>query len=207
MKRFLKIVGGVILIVIIFSVMAGNQAKNVSQQSSTSSRAIVAATVPGTSRPTHGAGPTDTPSPTPTIVPTPTIEPGTAAENPAPFDQAVETDEVRVRVSNGRFESKVGFSKPKGGYKYLVFDARIEGMSTDETSYGQMSFSGQDADTGAGYDSEFIFTDNALGSDKLSKGEYVTGEVALEVQETAKRVIVKYDPNQFTPGDLYWMFE
>jgi hypothetical protein len=199
-QRFLKVVGGIILIVIIFSVMASNQAKKTGQQSS-SSQAVVATRIPGR------ASPSVTPGPTATLAPTPTVQPGTAIENPAPFDQEITTDEVKVQLSNGRFESKVGFSKPKGGYKYLVFDARIEGMNKNETSYGQMNFSGQDADTGAGYDSELLFADEALGSDRLSKGEYVTGEVALEVQETAKRVIIKYDPNQFTPGDLYWIYE
>lgn len=152
-------------------------------------------------------GPTRTAAPTATVVPTATVQPGTALENPAPFDQEITTGGVTVQLSNGQFQNKVEFSKPKGGYKYLTFDARIEGAGDEDTNYGPMNFSGQDADTGAGYDSAFVFAEDALGSDTLSKGEYVTGMVALEVQETAKTVIIRYDPNQFTPGDLYWIFE
>ena len=111
-----------------------------------------------------------------------------------------------MQLSNGRFANEFGYSEPKGGYKYLVFDARIEGIGPGDHHYGPDKFSGEDAKTGAGYDSAFVFGDGALGSDTLSPGEYVEGSVVLEVQETADRVIVKYDPALFSEEDLYWMF-
>jgi hypothetical protein len=144
----------------------------------------------------------------PTEAPTPVPIPlGTSADQPAPFTQPLAGGGVKVQLSNGRFENKFGFSKPKGGYKYLAFDARIEGDADDERFYSPSSFSGQDADTGAGYDSELTFEQNELGSDSLSRGEFVTGMVVLEVQETATRVIIKYDPLEFDPNDLYWIYE
>jgi len=131
--------------------------------------------------------------------------PGTL-ENPAPFSERLTGGGATVELLSGQFANEFGYSEPKGGYKYLVIDARIEGAGPDDHHYGPSNFSGQDADTGAGYDSAFVMGDGTLGSDVLSKGEYVTGTIALEVQETAERVIVKYDPKQINEEDLYWMF-
>jgi hypothetical protein len=139
--------------------------------------------------------------------PTATAVPGTTAQHPAPFGEKLTGGGVSVELSNGRFANEFGYSEPKGGYKYLIFDTRIEGTDNKEHGYGQMDFSGEDAKSHAGYDSALVFGNGALGSDRLSHGEYVTGSVALEVQETAKSVIIKYDPNQFTSDDLYWLFE
>jgi hypothetical protein len=86
-------------------------------------------------------------------------------------------------------------------------DVRIEGTGPSDHHYGASNFSGEDPDTGAGYDSAFVFGGDTLGSDTLSRGEYVTGTVVLEVQETAQRVIVKYDPVMFDPDDLFWSIE
>jgi hypothetical protein len=133
--------------------------------------------------------------------------PGYSAENPAPFDQRLAGGGAIVRLLSGRFVSELGFSTPKGGYKYLVFETRIEGDDPEVHGFSPLNFSGQDADTGAGYDSAFTSVENALGSDELSEGEYVTGTIVLEVQETAERVIVKYDPKPLDPEDLYWIYE
>jgi hypothetical protein len=132
---------------------------------------------------------------------------GYSAENPAPFDQRLAGGGAIVRLLSGRFVSELGFSTPKGGYKYLVFETRIEGDDPEGHGFSPLNFSGQDADTGAGYDSAFTSVENALGSDELSEGEYVTGTIVLEVQETAERVIVKYDPKPLDPEDLYWIYE
>jgi hypothetical protein len=151
------------------------------------------------------AGPTARPAPTSTPRPTPTPLPGTK-ENPAPFSQPLTGGGATVELLSGRFANKYGYSEPKGGYKYLVIDTRIEGAGSDDHHFSSSNFSGEDADTGAGYDSAFVIGDNALGSDNLSRSEYVSGTIALEVQETAERVIVKYDPKQFDEEDLYWLF-
>ena len=148
--------------------------------------------------------------PTPTVAPAPmeTQALGTSSENPAPFFETVTNGGSSVTPLNGYFATAYGYSTPKGGYKYLVIDATIECAGPDECNFNAMYFSGEDADTGAGYDSVvFVMADGMLGSDTLSPGEYVTGTVLLEVQETASRVIVKYDPKQFDTNDLYWLFQ
>jgi hypothetical protein len=136
-----------------------------------------------------------------------TTRPGYSVENPAPFDQRLSGGGAIVQLLSGRFVSEVGFSTPKGGYKYLVIETRIEGDDPEGHGFSALNFSGQDADTGAGYDSAFTSVENALGSDELSEGEYVTGTIVLEVQETAERVIVKYDPRPFDSEDLFWIYE
>lgn len=162
-------------------------------------------TITPTPRPTSTPAPTATPQPTRTPTPTPTPIPGTA-DNPASFFEPLTGDDVRVALLGGYFANAYGFSTPKGGYKYLVLDVRIEGVDEGEHSFSASDFSGEDPRTGAGYDSAFVLADGMLGSDRLSLGEYVTGTVVLEVQETATEVIVKYDPAMFDPNDLYWLF-
>lgn len=146
--------------------------------------------------------------PTPTPVPLPTQALGTTSENPAPFFEPVTNGGSTVTLLNGYFANAYGYSTPKGGYKYLVLDVRIDCASSDDCHANTMNFSGEDADTGAGYDSVvFAVAEGMLSSETLSPGEYVTGTVLLEVQETASRVIVKYDPKQFDTNDLYWIFQ
>jgi hypothetical protein len=156
--------------------------------------------------PTAAPKPTRTPRPRPTPAPTPTMTIGTASDNPAPFSQELIGGGARVALLNGFFTYELDYSTPQLGYKYFVLDVRIEGTDEDGHYYSFISFSGEDATTGAGYDSELVFTDTMLDSGTLSRGEYVVGTVVLEVQETAQRIIVKYDPAQFDPNDLYWLF-
>jgi hypothetical protein len=181
-KKRWKILGGIIVLLVIL-VLAGSRSSSPSRQSS-------------------GAGQANAPAAAPTRAAI-----GTTAENPAPFAEPLTGGGAKVQLLSGRLASEFGYSEPKGGYKYLVIETRIEGAGPDDHHFGISNFSGQDADTGAGYDSAFVLGDDTLGSDALSAGEYVTGTVALEVQETAKRVIVKYDPNKFNDEDLYWLFE
>jgi hypothetical protein len=157
-----------------------------------------------------------TQAPEASVAPTPTLPPiqtetqavGTSSESPAPFFETVTNGGSSVTLLNGYFTTAYGYSTPKGGYKYLVIDATIECAGPDDCNYNSMNFSGEDADTGAGYDSVvFVMAEGMLGSDTLSPGEYVTGTVLLEVQETAFRVIVKYDPKPFDTNDLYWIFQ
>ena len=147
----------------------------------------------------------------PTSIPEPTLPAnpvGTSSDDPAPFFQPVTNGGSTVTLLNGYFANAYGYSTPKGGYKYLVVDATIECAGPDDCNYNPMNFSGEDADTGAGYDSVvFVMADGMLSSDTLSPSEYVTGTVLIEVQETASRVIVKYDPKSFDTNDLYWLFQ
>lgn len=112
-----------------------------------------------------------------------------------------------VTLISAAFATEYGYSTPKGGYKYMVIEARVENVGGDEGTYGASRFSARDLETDALYDDTFTFGDGALGSGELSPGEYAIGVVVLEVQETATRVRVKYDPAFFDERDLYWVVE
>lgn len=178
---------------------SGQAAQGASEEEAADATQLVATQAPETSAP-----------PTPTVppIPTETQALGTSSESPAPFFETVTNGGSSVTLLNGYFANAYGYSTPKGGYKYLVIDAIVECAGPDACGYNSMNFSGEDADTGAGYDSVvFVMAEGMLGSDELSPGEYVTGTVLLEVQETASRVIVKYDPKPFDTNDLYWLFQ
>jgi hypothetical protein len=203
-----KIIGGIMIIFFIFAVgsRGGNENRhpaNVVRLSATSpargANSVTSTRVPAAKK---SPQPTRTPAPTPTPPPL-----GTTKQNPAPFSATLTGGGAKVQLLGGHFASEFGYSEPKGGYKYLVMKVRIEGADSESHNYGPSNFSGEDANTGAGYDSAFVFGDDTLGSDTLSRGEFVTGTVALEVQETADAVIVKYDPKMFNEEDLYWLFE
>jgi hypothetical protein len=177
--------------------VSGDNAQSVAAEQSEGSDTAAVQSVTTPERPTAVPEPTQPANPV-----------GTAGENPAPFFQPVTNGGSTVTMVNGYFANAYGYSTPKGGYKYLVLDVMIECAGSDDCNYNPMNFSGQDADTNAGYDSVvFAIADGMLSSDTLSPGEYVTGTVLIEVQETASRVIVKYDPKAFDTNDLYWIFQ
>lgn len=85
---------------------------------------------------------------------------------------------------------------------------QITNVDDDTHGYTEARFSAKDLDTDANFDDTFAFSDQPLGSGELSPGEYVIGQVVLEVQETATRIRVKYDPKSIGSGDeVYWLFE
>jgi hypothetical protein len=178
--------------------VAADDSQSVASQQSTETDTVTA-----TESVTTPEQPTAAPEPTQPANPV-----GTASENPSPFFQPVTNGGSTVTMVNGYFANAYGYSTPQGGYKYLVLDVTIECAGPDNCNYNPMNFSGEDADTGAGYDSVvFAIADGMLSSDTLSPSEYVTGTVLIEVQETASRVIVKYDPKSFDTNDLYWLFQ
>ena len=113
---------------------------------------------------------------------------------------------MAVTVESGYFDYGFANAIPRGGYKVLILQVTIENVSDDEKSYAAANFSGEDVDTGNGYDAVTLEDVGVLlGNDSLDPGEYVSGTVLLEVQETATQVIVKYDPQRGDPDDLYWL--
>lgn len=153
--------------------------------------------------------PTSTPAPTPTPLPTPTTTPipiSTTVENPAPLGTTLTTDDgLAVTVESAYFD--VGFANaiPRGGYKVLIAQVTIRNDSDGGQGYNAANFSGIDANTSVGYDPVTLDDVGVLLRDgTLESGEYVSGTILIEVQETATNVIIKYDPNMFTTDDLYW---
>lgn len=140
----------------------------------------------------------------PEIEPTPQVGDD---ERPAPFGTTVNTDGQDIVVTDGYLTYDLNFSTPKGGYVFLVIGVQITNVDDDTHGYTESRFSAKDLDTDANFDDTFAFADQPLGSGELSPGEYVIGQVVLEVQETATRIRVKYDPKSLGSGDeVYWLF-
>jgi hypothetical protein len=130
------------------------------------------------------------------------------ADYPAPIGTTLNTDGQNITVSDAFFSYDYGFSSPKGGYVFLVFTARIENVDDKDHGYTESRFSARDIDSGATFDDTFTFADQPLGSGDLSPSEFVFGTVVLEVQETATRVRIKYDPKSLGEGDeVYWIVQ
>lgn len=128
-----------------------------------------------------------------------------SANDPGSLGETLEADGMAVTLEDALYTEEYNFTTPKGGYLFLILDVRIENVDDENHGYSDFRFSAIDVDTGAEFDDTFTFLDSPLGSDDLSPGEYVTGQVALEVQETATNVRVKYDVSAVGGDSLYWL--
>jgi hypothetical protein len=162
--------------------------------------------LPATAMPTPT--PTATPHPTSTPLPTPTPPPapiGTTLDAPAPIGTTLTADGLAVTVESAYFDYGFANAIPRGGYKVLIMQVTIRNDGDRNERYDAASFSGIDANTDVGYDPVTLEDVGVLLRDgDLEPGEFVSGTVLIEVQETATNVIVKFDPNMFTTDDLYW---
>ena len=137
---------------------------------------------------------------------TPTPQAGDA-DRPAQIGDTVTKDGLAVTITDAFFSDEYGFSTPKGGYDFLVIEVTVENVGDEDMGYYDDQFAAIDYDTGAEFDDTFVLAENPLGSGELSPGEYVTGVVVPEVQETARRVRVKYATSIFGGENLYWLVE
>lgn len=155
-----------------------------------------------TPRPTATPAPTATPLPTPTPTPVPI---GTTVETPAPLGTTLTADGLAVTVESAYFDYGFANAIPRGGYKVLIIQVTIRNDGDGNEHYDAANFSGIDANTNANYDPVTLDDVGVLLRDgNLEPGEFVSGTVLIEVQETAANVIIKYDPAMFTTEDLYW---
>ena len=128
-------------------------------------------------------------------------------DNPAPVGTTLNVEGQDITVSNPFFTYEYGFQTPKGGYVFLVVDVYFENVdaANKDHDYGEERFAAVDLDTGADFDNVTNLTDSSIGSGDLGTGEYVLGQVVLEVQETSQRLRVKYDANLSGESEVYWV--
>jgi hypothetical protein len=130
---------------------------------------------------------------------------GSSVDSPVPIGATLEADGLAVTVQSAYFDYSFANAIPRGGYKVLILQVGLKNVSDRNQRYDAAAFSGIDADTNANYNAVTLENVGVLLYDgDLDPGEYVSGTVLIEVQETATNVIVKYDPNMFTTDDLYW---
>lgn len=133
---------------------------------------------------------------------TPTLGSG---ELPGKVGDTLEKDGMQITLTNPQFVSEYNYSTPKGGYIFLIVDIRMENVDDEEHGYSGLRFSARDMESGAEFDDTFALLDTPISTDNLSPGEFVTGQLALEIQRTATDVRVKYDVSAIGGGDVYWL--
>ncbi len=128
-------------------------------------------------------------------------------DNPAPIGTTLNVEGQDITVSNPIFTYEYNFSAPKGGYVFLIVDVAITNVdeADEDHAYGSDRFAAIDLDTGAEFDDTFVLLDQPLDTGELSPGEYVYGQVALEVQETAQRIRIKYTADRAGGDVVYWL--
>jgi hypothetical protein len=157
------------------------------------------------------AVPTAAPSPTPepTAVPEPTAPPRYgSADNPAQVGETIEMDGLSATLISGFYTYEYNFGTPRGGYVFLIAEVQFQNVGTETMDYDSFSFAAKDLDTNADFDDTFVFLDTPLDRGELSPGEYVYGQVAMEVQETSTNIRVKYTPDLGIFGSdeaIYWL--
>jgi len=140
------------------------------------------------------------------VAPTPTPEVGDAGAS-APIATTLTDGDVNATLTSAYVAYSYGRSNPRGGYVFLVVELAVENIDDEDHGYAGDRVSAEDADTGTRFEDTYTPTDFPLNSGTLSPGEYVSGLVLVEIQETASRVRVRYDTGAFTGDSLYWIVE
>lgn len=124
---------------------------------------------------------------------------------PAVAGETVDVDGVFISLNSYYYSYTDALgSAAKGGYKYIIANFTITNLRDgDKYNYSRFDWAGKDLDTAADYDDTFAFLNSSLESAELSPTEYATGEVAIEVQETATNVRLKHTVS--SGKALYWL--
>ncbi len=128
-----------------------------------------------------------------------------SGEDPGTVGETLVAEGMAVTLNSTFYTYEYNFSTPKGGYIFLIAEVRIENVDDEDHGYDSMRFSAKDLDSGAEYDDTFALLDQPLESSELSPGEYVIGQIALEIQETATNVRLKYDVSFLGEENIYWL--
>jgi endonuclease YncB( thermonuclease family) len=125
-------------------------------------------------------------------------------DDPGQFGETLNAEGLFVTTSDAFVTYDYNFSTPKGGYKFVIFNATIENRGSDKRDYSSSRFEARDLDTDAKHKETFVLLDQPLGNGDLSSGSYVSGQVALEVQESSTNLLVQYQLASFGEVFLYW---
>lgn len=142
------------------------------------------------------------------IVP-PTAEPELGDQGlPAPIGTTLTGGGVAVTINSAYTTYQYGVSAPKGGYVFLVMEIVVENVDPEDNhGYADYRFSAEDQDTGADFEEPRSAVTGGLGNGDLSTGEYVSGVVGLEVQETSTNIRIEYGTANVGGESLYWLLQ
>ncbi len=137
------------------------------------------------------------------VAETPVPEHGSKGD-PGVFGEELTGESVAVTPTDAFISYDYNYSTPKGGYKFLIFNASIVNNSDDEKKYNTDQFQVRDLDKDVLHKGTFVLLDQPLGNGALSHGSYVSGQVALEIQETATNLLLQYQVSAYGDNILYW---
>ncbi len=126
-------------------------------------------------------------------------------DEPGQFGETLVAESVEVTLTNIAYSYDYNFSTPKGGYVFMILEVQLQNKGEDEKNYDSVRFTARDLDTDAKFEEAFVLLDQPLGSGELSTGEYVSGQVAIEVQESAVNIRVQYQISSFGDNSVYWI--
>lgn len=128
-------------------------------------------------------------------------------QDPGQFGETLTAGGMSVTVSDAFVSYDYNFSTPKGGYYFLIFNAYLQYNGEGKKGYASQRFEVRDLDTDVKHKETFVLLDQPLGTGDLSTGSYVSGQVALEVQETANNLLVQYQIDNGGDVFLYWYLQ
>ncbi len=167
-------------------------------------------------RPAEAApSPTASPAPPPTPAATPTLPWGTSEEDVHALLTEGQTAELRhgddvyrvtlERIVDGATSDNM-FQQPKEGHRYLLFAIVIENASSRAQLITSNNFQLR---TVTGFDYEPVFAPVGFAegeplSQEIGPGGKARGIVVFELPEGEQPLFLKFDPNPFTPAELYF---
>ncbi len=130
-----------------------------------------------------------------------------SADAPAQWGERIDADGVAVTPSDAFLSYDYAYSQPKSGYVYLIFTALVENVGGGKKGYSSGRFLAKDMSRDVEHKETFLLFDQGLGTGDLSQGSYVSGNVAIELQEGATNLRIKYQVNAIGGPSLYWLLQ
>lgn len=117
---------------------------------------------------------------------------------------AKEKNRVTITKITDPAQSTSQFEQPAAGKHYVSIAVTIENVGTRETAGGAFKLRGTD---GTEYDNTFVSSVGASDLNflqRLTSGGRTDAVIAFEVADGQKVQWLKFDPNPFAKGDLYF---
>lgn len=133
-----------------------------------------------------------------------------SGDNPAPIATTITRDGLEITVNSVTESDTAGvLTSYEAGWSYLILDVTIKNVSDGKKSVNPLYWSAKDIDLGYTYDDELFGSGNGpqLSAGDLSPNDLVRGEVVIKVQTEGSRIRIKYDTSPIGGANLYWLYE
>lgn len=112
------------------------------------------------------------------------------------------THKVTIVRIDDNAKSTNQFSQPKAGNRFVAIEVLVENAGNTEISPGEWKLH---TTSGNEYDRAFVASvGQELSSSSLTSGAKTQGTIVFEIPTDARVQWLRYDPNTFSKGDLYF---